>query len=111
MSDLGHLINHPTSKNGTIEQEEEDTEVELFKNALDFSKVKVRDCMIPRTDIEALELTSGIEELREKFIDTGFSKYLFTTTMLTYNWVRAFITDVQNPQKNKRSTPRSFICP
>lgn len=76
MSDLGHLINHPTSKNGTIEQEEEDTEVELFKNALDFSKVKVRDCMIPRTDIEALELTSGIEELREKFIDTGFSKIL-----------------------------------
>ena len=53
-----------------------ESEIKLFKNALDFSKVRVRDCMIQRPDIEIMEDTATIEQLREKFIETGFSKIL-----------------------------------
>ncbi|MDP4183893.1 MAG: hemolysin family protein [Bacteroidota bacterium] len=51
-------------------------EVKLFRNALDFSKVKLRECMVPRTEIEAIEVDSPMEELRQKFIETGYSKIL-----------------------------------
>jgi CBS domain containing-hemolysin-like protein len=57
-------------------QHEIDSEIKLFKNALEFSKVRIRDCMVQRPDIELLEDTSGIVQLREKFIETGFSKIL-----------------------------------
>jgi CBS domain containing-hemolysin-like protein len=51
-------------------------EIRIFQKALDFSSVKIRDCMVPRTEIVALEDTSSIEELRLKFVETGFSKIL-----------------------------------
>jgi CBS domain containing-hemolysin-like protein len=54
----------------------EEPEIKIFQNALEFSKIKVRDCMVPRNEIEALELTSNLVELREKFIATGYSKIL-----------------------------------
>lgn len=53
-----------------------DHEVHLFKNALDFSKVRARDCMIPRTEIVAMEITQTIQELKQKFIETQLSKIL-----------------------------------
>ncbi len=53
-----------------------DSEVKIFRNALDFSSVKLRDCMVPRTDIIAISKDADIELLKEKFIDTGFSKIL-----------------------------------
>ncbi len=53
------------------------TEVKLFKNALDFSKVKLREIMIPRTEIEMLDINASISELRQKFIETGYSRILF----------------------------------
>ena len=53
-----------------------DAEVKIFRNALDFSSVKLRDCMVPRTDIIAISKDADIEFLKEKFIDTGFSKIL-----------------------------------
>ena len=55
---------------------DDETEIKLFQNALDFSNVKLRDCMVPRTEIAALEVNSSVEELRQKFIETGFSKIL-----------------------------------
>ena len=53
-----------------------DTEVEILQNALDFSNIKVRDCMIPRTDIIGISIDDSIEKLRKKFIQTGHSKIL-----------------------------------
>jgi len=73
--DLDHFVNQ-SDKTSRTDNTEEETEIELFKNALDFSKVKIRDCMVPRTEIEALDINSSIEELRKKFIDSGFSKIL-----------------------------------
>ena len=54
-----------------------DKEVKLFKNALDFSKVKLREIMVPRNEIAMLEINADINELRQKFTETGFSRILF----------------------------------
>ena len=53
-----------------------DTEVKIFQNALDFSNVRLRDCIVPRTEIVACDKTISIEELRSMFIETGYSKVL-----------------------------------
>ena len=55
-------------------QEEVENEVKIFQNALDFSEVKLRDCIVPRTEIVSLSHDSSLEELRNTFIETGFSK-------------------------------------
>ena len=55
---------------------DQEHEIKIFQNALDFSTVKLRDCMIPRTDIVAIEEKISIDELKQKFIDTGVSKII-----------------------------------
>ncbi len=60
----------------TDEQEEIDTEIEIFKNALEFSTQKAREFMVPRTELKAVEVNSGLDTLRQLFIDTGYSKIL-----------------------------------
>lgn len=57
-------------------QEEEMHEIKLFRNALDFSEVKLRECIVPRPDVVALSIDSSIEELIQLFIDTGLSRIL-----------------------------------
>ncbi|MBP3440485.1 MAG: HlyC/CorC family transporter [Tidjanibacter sp.] len=49
-------------------------DIKIFQNALDFSDLRVRDCMVPRVDVEAVESTISIEELTERFIETSFSR-------------------------------------
>lgn len=51
-------------------------EIKIFQNALYFSEVKVRDCMVPRTEIEAVELNTPIEALKNRFIESGNSKII-----------------------------------
>lgn len=72
--DLDHLLTTVAPEQGTDGEEIE--EVKLFKNALEFSGQKVRDCMIPRTDVIALEIESSVEELSQRFIETGLSRIL-----------------------------------
>lgn len=70
--DLHHYVREFADR---AESEEEiDHEIQILQNALDFSKVRVRDCMIPRTNITACSVDENIEELRQSFIDTGYSK-------------------------------------
>ena len=57
-------------------QEEEMHEIKLFRNALDFSEVKLRECIVPRPDVVALSIDSSIEELTQLFINTGLSRIL-----------------------------------
>ena len=57
-------------------QEEEMHEIKLFRNALAFSEVKLRECIVPRPDVVALSIDSSIEELTQLFIDTGLSRIL-----------------------------------
>ena len=51
-------------------------EIQILQNALDFSKVKARDCMIPRTEIVSVDVEDSIEELSKLFISTGLSKII-----------------------------------
>lgn len=55
---------------------EMDAEVKIFQNALEFSNVKVRDCIVPRTEIVACDKEVSTDELRSRFIETGLSKIL-----------------------------------
>ena len=57
-------------------EEELDSEVQIFQNALGFSDVKARECMVPRTEIVAIEIKAEISDLKSKFIETGLSKIL-----------------------------------
>lgn len=51
-------------------------EAKLMRNALDFSKIKVRDCYVPRTDVVAVSIDESVERLYKKFVSSGFSKIL-----------------------------------
>ncbi|HKK39989.1 MAG TPA: hemolysin family protein [Cryomorphaceae bacterium] len=54
--------------------EEIDHEIQIFQNALDFSKIKARDCMVPRTEISAVDVEDDLDKLRDMFIENGYSK-------------------------------------
>lgn len=58
------------------DEEEVENEVKIFQNALDFSSIKIRDCIVPRTEIYAVEDTIELDELKSKFIESGKSKLI-----------------------------------
>jgi len=70
--DLDYLVQ--TSIDNAQDDKEIKEEVKIFQNALDFSEVKVRDCMIPRTEICSVEEECSVEELKNIFIESGKSK-------------------------------------
>ena len=73
--DLDYLVQ--SSIENAKDDEEITDEVKIFHNALDFSDTKVRDCMVPRTEIEAVDVEDcTVDELRNKFIESGFSKII-----------------------------------
>ncbi|WP_319479670.1 hemolysin family protein [uncultured Draconibacterium sp.] len=73
--DLDEFIKE-NDRTNTEHKELVETEIKLFKNALDFSKIKLREVMIPRTEIEMMETGSSIGDLRQKFVETGYSRIL-----------------------------------
>ncbi len=74
MIDLDNYLREGTS---AIEKKAEmDHEIQIFQNALDFSSVKARECMVPRNEIVALDENDSIETLKQKFIQTRLSKVL-----------------------------------
>ena len=74
--DLDEFVNEKDN-NRSEKKENIESEVKLFKNALDFSKVKLREIMVPRTEIEMMDINSTINELRQKFVETGYSRIIF----------------------------------
>ncbi len=70
--DLDYLVQ--SSIDSAANDDEIDEEVKIFQNALDFSDTKVRDCMVPRTEIEAVEDTCDLEQLKKCFVESGHSK-------------------------------------
>ena len=70
--DLDYLVQ--TSIDNARDEDDIEEEVRIFQNALDFSETKVRDCMVPRTEIDGVEDTCDLEELKQKFVESGHSK-------------------------------------
>ncbi|MGK4566095.1 hemolysin family protein [Flavobacterium sp. 3HN19-14] len=72
--ELGNYISEQISS--MDDQETVDSEIQIFQNALEFSGVKARDIMNPRTDISAVEIHDSVTDLKNMFIETGYSKIL-----------------------------------
>ncbi|MBO4811539.1 MAG: HlyC/CorC family transporter [Prevotella sp.] len=70
--DLDYLVQ--SSLDNANDNEKIDEEVRIFQNALDFSETRVRDCMVPRTEMDAVEDTASIDELKQLFVESGHSK-------------------------------------
>ncbi|EIA09630.1 hemolysin family protein [Flavobacterium frigoris] len=69
------LGNYIVEQMSTVDDDDDvDSEIQMFQNALEFSGVKARDVMSPRTEIVAIDLFDSISELKELFIETGYSK-------------------------------------
>ncbi|WP_418264073.1 hemolysin family protein [Flavobacterium faecale] len=107
--ELGDYI---TEQMSTVEDDEEvDSEIQMFQNALDFSSVKARDIMSPRTEIVAIDLFDSVNELKELFIETGYSKILVYQNSLDdiVGYVHSF--DLFKKPKNIKSIviPVEFV--
>lgn len=98
--ELGHFISEQLE---TSDNEEVDSEIQLFQNALEFHNVKAREVMIPRTEIVAIDVHESIAKLKQMFVDSGLSKILVFKNSLDdiIGYVNAFEM-FKNP-KNIRS--------
>jgi CBS domain containing-hemolysin-like protein len=108
--DLDHFVT--LSHQSREESEPDHHNIKIFQNALDFSNVKLRECMVPRTEIEAVECTSSVAELREKFIETRHSRILVFNETID-NIIGYFeLKDIfRNPSDIKSSIRKLAIVP
>ncbi len=92
-ADLERLLNESQEPG----QEEEDHNIRIFQNALDFSNVKLRECLVPRTELVALDKSASFDEIRNTFIETGLSKLLIydgnIDNIIGYVKIKDFFTD------------------
>ena len=72
--DLDYLVQ--SSIDNAKSEDDIEEEVRIFQNALEFSETKVRDCMVPRTEIDAVEDTCTLEQLKQRFVESGHSKVI-----------------------------------
>jgi CBS domain containing-hemolysin-like protein len=108
--DLDHFVN--LSKQSKEESEPDHHNIWIFQNALDFSNVKLRECMIPRTEIEAVDCMSSVDHLKEKFIETRLSRILVYQTSID-NIIGYFeLKDIfKNPVDIRSSLRKLAIVP
>ena len=104
--ELGDYITEQL-ENGNDNDEEIDSEIQIFQNALEFQKVKAREIMVPRTEILAVEIHETVSKLSELFIKSGYSKILVYKTSLDdiIGHVNAF------ELFNKPKTIKSILLP
>ncbi|MRX66553.1 Hemolysin, contains CBS domains [Flavobacterium resistens] len=77
------LGNYITEQMNAVEDDEEvDSEIQIFQNALEFSGVKARDIMTPRTEIVDIDLFESVSDLKALFIETGYSKIVVSQNSL-----------------------------
>ena len=105
------LGNYITEQMSTVEDHEEmDSEIQMFQNALEFSGVKARDVMSPRTEIVAVDLFDSVAELKQLFIETGYSKVVvYQNSLDIIGYVHSF--DLFKKPKNIKSIiiPIEFV--
>ncbi|MFT6064481.1 MAG: CBS domain containing-hemolysin-like protein [Paraglaciecola sp.] len=88
--ELGNYINEQLETGN--DDDERDSEIQIFQNALEFQNVKAREVMVPRTEIVSLEIHQTVNNLKNTFIETGLSKILIYKTSLddVVGYVNAF---------------------
>ena len=106
------LGNYITEQMSTVEDNEEvDSEIQMFQNALEFSGVKARDIMTPRTEIVAIDLFDTVDELKDLFVRTGYSKIVVYENSLDdiIGYIHSF--DLFKKPKNIKSVviPVEFV--
>ncbi len=74
LTDLGNYIKRNTHED--IKKAKIEVDTKIFNNALEFKTVRVRECMIPRTEISAVDVEDSIEELKKEFLDSSHTKVL-----------------------------------
>ena len=108
--DLDHFVN--LSKQSSEESEPDHHNIRIFQNALDFSSVKLRECMVPRTEIEAVESSCSMEALKERFIATRFSRILVYQDTIDNVTGYFELKDIfKNPEDIKSSLRKLAIVP
>ena len=107
-NDLDDFLNNVKSSEGI---EDTRVEVEMLQNALDLTDKKVRECMVPRTDIIAMDVLSSINDVKEKFIKTKLSKLLIFKRNIDKVIGYIHSSDLFKNPKNVRSVllPISFV--
>ena len=103
--ELGNYISEQME--AVEEHEEVDSEIQIFQNELEFSEVKEREVMIPRTELVALEIHDSIKTLNELFTATGYSKVLVYQN--TIDDILGYVHSFELFKKPK--TIRSIMCP
>lgn len=107
--DLNALVSEGTKE--ITEPEKKDNDFKMFQNALQFSSLKVRDCMIPRTEIMAMDVNASIDELNKKFVETGLSKILIyeesADNVIGYIHVKELFKNISEIRPNL--IPVSFV--
>ncbi len=107
--ELGHYINEQIQ---AVEEDQEiDSEVQIFQNALDFSDLKSRDIMIPRIELVAVEVHDYINNLKSLFISSGYSRILIYKDTVDDVLGYAHSSDLFNKPKSIKSMlmPVEFI--
>ena len=107
--ELGHYINEQMD---AVEKDQEiDSEVQIFQNALEFSELKSRDVMIPRIELVAVEIHDYISKLKSLFISSGYSRILIYNSSIDDVLGYAHSSDLFNKPKTIKSIlmPVEFI--
>ena len=98
-AELGHYIDEQLES----AEDEVDSEIQIFQNALDFHDVKAREAMIPRTEIIAVEVHDSPKNLKQLFMETGLSKVMVYNNSLDDIIGYAHFFDLFKKPKNIRS--------
>ena len=108
--DLDHLVQEGQEGQSVLDEDEHN--MKLFRNALDFSNVKLRECFVPRTEIEAMEISGEIEVLTQRFIETGYSRIMIFKESIDniIGYVHSSVL-FRNPQSIKAALSRVIIVP
>ena len=110
-TDLNYLLQEATQSPADT-AEERDHEFYILKNALEFSNTKVRDCMVPRTEIEAVDIDTDVEILRGRFVETGLSKLLVYEENIDHiiGYVHSFAL-FKHPKNIREAMMKPLIVP
>jgi CBS domain containing-hemolysin-like protein len=98
-AELGHFIDEQLES----AEDDVDSEIQIFQNALDFHNVKAREAMIPRTEIIAVEVHDSLKNLKNLFTETGLSKIMVYNNSLDDIIGYAHFFDLLKKPKNIRS--------